>query len=279
MNYSLQVKKELIEGAPRNACCKQAYAKGLFFDLREWREKCLVQVLSAAVARHECARVYRDLYRREALMDGSVMIFSSEKLFSVHLEPPQFKCPHCRAHFLRGLMVVCGSVTDPEKSYHLEFRISNAEKIPYLNQFFHDIDWDFKYRKIDFGGGFYSKKASDIENLLQMAGATNTLFSLMNAQIRHEIRNEENRISNCIARHIAQTVKASEECRRAIERLIDAGKFENLPGELKQTAQLRLEHDDATLSELASLHNPPITKSGLNHRLKRIIALAQGLDE
>lgn len=279
MNYSLQVKQELIEGAPRNACCKQAYAKGLFFDLREWREKCLVQVLSAAAARREVARVYRDLYRREALMDGSVMIFSSEKLFGVHNELPQFKCPLCRAHFLRGLMIVCGSVTDPEKSYHLEFRISNAEKIPYLNEFFKEIKWDFKYRKIDFGGGFYTKKAEDVENLLQMAGATNTLFALMNTQIRHEIRNEENRISNCIARHIAQTVKASEECRRAIENLVAAGKFEAMPDELKQTAKLRLEHDDATLAELASLHNPPITKSGLNHRLKRIIALSQGLDK
>ena len=210
-------------------------------------------------------------------MDGSVMLFSSEKLFAVHNEPPQFKCPHCQSHFLRGLLVVCGSVTDPTKAYHLEFRISNAEKIPYLHDFFKSIDWDFKYRKIDFGGGFYSKKAADVENILQMAGATNTLFTLMNAQIRHEIRNEENRISNCIARHISQTVKASEECRRAIERITEAGKFETMPEELKQTARLRLEHDDASLAELASLHNPPITKSGLNHRLKKILAFAQGL--
>lgn len=279
MNYSLQVKKELIENAPRAGCCKKAYAAGLLFDLREWRERCLVQVLSSAAARHECARIYREQYRREALVDGSVMLFSSEKLFAVHKEPPTFACKNCRNHFLRGLMVVCGSVSDPEKSYHLEFRISNAEKIPMLSELFESLGWRAGFRKIDFGAGFYFKKATEIEDILRTVGASNALFALMNAQIARDIRNEENRVSNCITGNIRKTVGASAKICEAIEKIRAAGRFESLGGELCETARLRAEHPDAPLSELAALHNPPITKSGLNHRLQKILSFSAAIEE
>ena len=82
MNYSLALKEELIDGAPRSLCCKRAYAAGLLYDLREMRENCLVLVLSSAAARRECARAFREQYRRTALLNGSVLLFPSEELYA-----------------------------------------------------------------------------------------------------------------------------------------------------------------------------------------------------
>ena len=277
MNYSLSLKEELIEGAPHNACCKKAYAAGLLFDLREMRENCLVLVISSAAARKECVRVYREQYKREALLNGSVMLFASEKLYAAYKNPPSFCCPSCRAHFLRGTMIACGSVTDPGKAYHLEFRIANAEKVPFLADFLSEMGWMPKSRHIEGGVGLYFKKNIVIEEILSTVGANNALFALMNAKIARDIRNEENRATNCVTRNISKTVDAARRCCLAIEKIRAAARFDALMPELRETALLRLENPDISLLELAQLHNPPITKSGLNHRLHKIMAFAESI--
>lgn len=279
MNYSLLLKKELIDGAPRNACCKRAYAAGLLLDLREIRENCLVLVISSAAARQECARVYREQYRSEALTNGAVMLFASEKLYTSYQTSPIFTCAHCRTHFLRGAMIACGSATDPQKGYHLEFRLANPDKIPVLTGVLEELGWTPKIRAIEGGFGLYFKKNAVIEEILSTVGANNALFSLINAKIARDIRNEENRATNCVTRNIGKTVSASRRCCVAIEKIRGAARFEALLPELRETAKLRTEYPDASLTELAQLHNPPITKSGLNHRLQKIIAFANGLND
>ncbi len=278
MNYSLLLKNELIEGAPHSACCKRAYTAGLLLDLREMRENCLVLVISSAAARQECARAYREQYRREALLNGSVMLFASDKLYKVYRDAPAFACPQCRAHFLRGALIACGSVTDPTKGYHMEFRLANAEKVPVLTAVLEEMGWIPKARVIEGGTGLYFKKNAVIEEILSTVGANNALFSLINAKIARDIRNEENRATNCVTRNIAKTVGASQRCCAAIERIRAAARYDGLLPELRETAELRMAHPDAPLTELAQLHNPPITKSGLNHRLQKIIAFADALD-
>ena len=277
MNYSLRVKKELIEGAPRNACCKRAYAAGLLFDLREWREGCLVLVVSAAAARRECARVYRDLYRREALTDGAVMLFSSERLFAHYREMPQFSCPNCKRSFLRGLTVTYASFSAPDKPTHVEYRIANAEKIEVLSNFFAEIGLDLTCRVIDCGAGFYSKKNSEMEEVLRAAGAGRALFDFINAKIDRNIRYETNRDVNCTAANIKKAVSASSKHCAAIRTLMQEGRLDALPDDLRATAKLRLENPELDLVDLALKHTPPITKSGLYHRLQKLIRLADEL--
>ena len=279
MNYSLLLKNELIEAAPHNACCKRAYAAGLLIDLREMRENCLVLVISSAAARAECARMYRELYRREALLNGSVMLFASEKLYRAYKEKPAFVCPQCRQNFLKGTMIACGSATDPEKAYRLEFRLANLEKIPLLEELFTEMGWKPSCRSIEGGAVLYFKKNAVIEEIYSTVGANNALFALINAKIERDIRNDENRATNCVTRNISKAMNASHRCCVAIEKIKAAARFEGLLTELRETAELRLQHPDAALAELAQLHNPPITKSGLNHRLQRIIAFAEALDE
>ncbi len=275
MSYSIDLKEELIEGAPHGKCCKSAYAAGLLYDLRELRENCLVLVLSGLAARRECARAFREQYHRTALLNGSVLLFASEELYATYMDPPKFVCPHCASHFLRGLLVSCGSITDPRKSYHLEFRLSNPEKVPYLAEFLESQGWHAGCRALKGGGvGVYFKNSTVIEEILSITASNNALFALINAKIARTIRNEENRVTNCDTRNIKRIVGASAKCRDAIERLEADGKLVSLPLELRETAALRMEYPEASLEELAHHHNPPITKSGLNHRLQKIIAAA-----
>ena len=109
-----------------------------------------------------------------------------------------------------------------------------------------------------------------MEDLLVLMGAHRVIFDVINTRIEREIRNHENRVNNCDTRNLERTVSASERQMSAIERLRETGKLDNLPAELRETARLRYENPDASLDALADLHSPPITKSGLNHRLRRI---------
>jgi DNA-binding protein WhiA len=276
MNYSLSLKEELIDGAPRNKCCRRAYTDGLLYDVRELRENCLVLVLSGTAARRECAQAFRERYRRTALLNGSVLLFPSEEFYREYRDPPVLACPHCAAHFLRGLLISCGSVTDPTKAYHVELRLSNPEKIAFLAEMLENMGWHAGCRKLKGGGlGVYIKNSNVIEEMLSVLGVNQALFGFINARIEREIKNAENRATNCVTSNIARAVDASARVREAIEALMRTNRLSGLPAELQETAELRMQNPSASLKELAYLHNPPITKSGLNHRLQKILTAGE----
>lgn len=275
MNYSLALKEELIAGAPHADCCRRAYLRGLFFDAGETRGRGIVLRLSALSARDETARMYRECYRREALAGGTVLLFSSDELYhDLTAGPPAFGCDRCAAHFLRGLTVAYGSMTDPQTAYHLEYTLHDPAELPFLTDFFSARGWMVKCRKHRDGIGLYFKNSTVIEELLTFMGANNALFSLMNAKIARGIRNEENRATNCVTTNIGKAVGAAARIIEAVAEIRAAGAFERMPEKWQDTARLREENPDATLTELAGLHDPPITKSGLNHRLQNIAEYA-----
>lgn len=278
MNYSLALKEELIAGAPHAACCRRAYLRGLFFDAGETRSGGIALRIATLCAREEAARTYHALYRREALASGTVLLFSCEALYrDLTGGPPVFKCERCAAHFLRGLTVAYGSVTDPETAYHLEYTLHDPAELPFLTAFFAEHGWEVKCRKHRDGMGLYFKNSTVIEEILTLMGANNALFALMNAKIARGIRNEENRATNCVTTNIGKAVNAAGKILEAIAAIRDAGAFERMPEKWQETARLREENPDAALAELAALHDPPMTKSGLNHRLQNIAAYAAQL--
>lgn len=275
MNYSLQLKEELISAPPHAACCRAAYLRGLFINAAQTKTGKVILRLSALCARRECARVYRQIYKKTALVDGGTMLFSSDALLSDLTGTLHFTCPACADAFLRGAMISAGTATDPEKAYHLEFRVVEAEGRDWLLFALSNHDWEAKCRTIKDGFGIYFKKSAVIEDILSVLGANNALFALMNAKITRDIRSEENRLTNCDTQNIRKAVKASGRVLAAIAALRDSARFDVLPKELRETAELRESNPDATLLALAKLHNPPLTKSGLNHRLQKIIAFAE----
>ena len=280
MNFSLRLKAELIEGAPRGGCCKAAYLRGLFLDAAQTSKKGIVLRIASVDVRQECARLFREMYRREALMDGSTVLFASDALYEELTQaPPIFACPHCAAHFLRGVLISCGSVTEPTRGYHMEYRLSDAENLPLLADtlLMLDENWKGKSRATARGVSLYFKNSTVIEEILTLLGANNALFALINAKIERDIRNAENRATNCVMKNIGKTVDAASEVCAAVETIRIAAKFDSLTTELQETATLRVANPNASLSELAKMHNPPITKSGLNHRLQKIIQFAANL--
>jgi DNA-binding protein WhiA len=110
-----------------------------------------------------------------------------------------------------------------------------------------------------------------------MMGAQHTVFEIMNSRIEREIRNNENRATNCVAKNIEKTISAAQRQIEAINLLMERNRLETLPEPLRVTAMVRYRNPDATLDELARMHEPTISKSGLNHRLQKILDAAEDL--
>ena len=123
--------------------------------------------------------------------------------------------------------------------------------------------------------GLFYRNESAIEDFLTTCGASHMLFTLFNSQIEKDIRNLENRATNCVTKNILRSVEAAHQQAIAIEKLKEFGFFDELPKEVQITAELRLDNQETPLSELALMHTPPISKSGLNHRLARIVEEAK----
>ena len=184
-----------------------------------------------------------------------------------------FRCEECTACFLRGVFMAAGTVNDPEKSFHLELRLSLAERAQVVSDILTEIGMAPAVIKRNGYIGLYYKKVNVIQDFLTCIGAMQAVFSALNQQIERDIRNNENRATNCVARNISRSVSANARQLEAIRGLAERGLLPALPEDLQETAKLRLTYPDATLSELASRHSESITKSGLNHRLAKIMAM------
>lgn len=183
-----------------------------------------------------------------------------------------------RCAFLRGAFLAGGSVTDPEKRYHLELASSHVQASREVSTLLEDTG--FAPRTVMRGGNavIYFKLSEHIEDFLTMTGAPAAATEIMAAKVNKSLRNEVNRATNCDIANLDKTLKAAESQCRDIEKLRTAGKLDALPEQLKNTALLRMANMEASMTELARLHNPPITKSCLNHRLRKISELAKTVE-
>ena len=188
-----------------------------------------------------------------------------------------FKCGFCEQNFLKGIFLAIGSVNDPQKSFHAEFSVPCEIIAEKLDEMLAELG--IPARRIVRGKkiGLYYKKGSDLEELFAKIGANNIAFEIINSKIERDIRNNENRATNFVATNISRSVNAIGKQIDSILKLKGRGHFELLPDDLKITAELRLSNDDISLSELALLHTPPISKSGLSHRLAKIVEEADKL--
>jgi DNA-binding protein WhiA len=202
----------------------------------------------------------------------AVKLFSTLK--SEGIDRATLSCNECRVSFLRGLFISCATVTDPENQYHLEFIFRRPESASAAYNFLADTFTAPKIINRINGVGLVYKSSSVIEDILSVIGANQAYFILINGKIEREIRNNENRATNCETRNIAASVDAAQKQISAIEKLKSEDKFDSLPQSLKETAEMRILYPSLPLSELAGKFAPPLTKSGLNNRLKKILELA-----
>ena len=193
------------------------------------------------------------------------------------VNPLLLKKSCCQRAFLRGAFLCCGSMSDPQKGYHLEFVCNNMAQAAQLQEVISLFDIEAKIvpRKKYFV--VYIKEGAGIVDLLNVMEAHVSLMELENLRILKEMRNSINRRVNCEAANINKTVQASTRQVEDILFLRDNYGFSKLPDSLREMAEVRLEYPDAPLKELGEYLDPPVGKSGVNHRLRKLSELAEKL--
>ena len=183
----------------------------------------------------------------------------------------------CRKAALQGAFLAAGTMSDPERSYHFEIVCNTEETAAAMVQLIRSLGARASCTRRGRNWPVYVKEGGRIADVLSLMGARVSMMDFENARILREVRGGINRKVNCETANIRKTADASAQQIRAIRLLQKEGRLPELPGTLDETAKLRLQYPTATLEELGQLHDPPIGKSGINHRLRRLSALAEEL--
>lgn len=198
------------------------------------------------------------------------------KLFSIdESEVTPLEC--CRGAFLRGAFLGGGSMTNPKTQYHMEFDAKHEGYARQICSVFEELGISSRVTCRKNRYITYIKEYSAIADALGAMGAVSTAMDIYNISIEKEIRNTANRQANCEIANIEKITKTASLQIEAIKKLKNTMAFSELPSTLREIADLRCAHPDESLKELGDRLNPPIGKSGVNHRLKRIMEIAQKL--
>lgn len=294
MSFSKDIKNELIEIKIKKYCCRNYFLIGLLSDCRLYEEEGVAIGEYTTVSEENCLLV-------ERMLTG-VWKTTPEKEESVRMGAPVYKlrfrllergkelllldkedtdifenaaCEDCKKCFMRGAFVSLATISDPNTGYHFELKLKNAVRAKKMYNILTDEVSEPKIANRRNAVGLYYKSSVAIEDLMTYLGALKSVFEFINIKIERDIRNSVNRGTNCVAGNISKSVAAAQKHIAVISEIKAAGKLILLPDELFETANMRLELPSLSLSELARAHNPPISKSGLTHRLEKIIEFAE----
>ena len=299
-SFSYKAKAELCRTAVQRLCCARAECYGVLlycntFTMQEVRIITENPEFAARLPRlfHRAFNVKFDRLPAEET-PGSKLIFQitdPDKLRRIvdtlGYDPRQALVLHvnfamleedcCRVSFLRGAFLAGGSVTDPEKRYHLELSTSHVQASREVSALLQEMG--FLPRSVMRGGSavIYFKQSEHIEDLLTTLGAPVAATEIMTAKVDKEIRNGANRAMNCDMANVNKTLDAVAAQQEAIEKLEKTGQMEKLPEKIQETARLRMQNPELPLAQLAALFDPPISKSCLNHRIRKIMEEARKL--
>lgn len=296
MSFSDECKIELMrEELPKKPCCRRTMVQGLLFcadmsggvfrlavsggEVGEEIASFLSHQLRTEVKAQPFLRAGRSYLELTLVSRGTMAQLQRADMSDLPLSRSLgFDCESCTRAFLQGVFIATASVTDPSKMYHMELSCRSTQAARRIRELLCELGFSPKQVKRSSGVNLYYKSSAAMEDVFSYLHVNRALFSLINQKIERDIRNEENRATNCVAKNIQKAVDAAAVQVGAIQRLKQSRVWDKLPEQLRVTAELRLAYEDATLSELASRHNPPITKSGLNHRLIKLTELSKEIE-
>ena len=202
--------------------------------------------------------------------------FSAQDTVSLHINLPVVEDDCCKNAFFRGAFLAGGSVTDPGKGYHLEFATTHFSVSRECNVLMQEV-LGFYPKTASRNGGqvLYMKQSDQIADFLTYLGAPVASMGILEARLEKELNNKVNRRCNCDDHNTSKVVEAAQEQLSAIRVLHERGLMEKLPSKLKQAALARENNPAASLSELAAMMDPPITKPAMNNRMKKLVQLAK----
>lgn len=180
--------------------------------------------------------------------------------------------------YIRGVFLGSGSINNPHNKYHIEIILNNNKNTEYIIEILKKYGINFKVlyasNKNKAKNSIYSKDGEEISKFLAFIGASSAVLKFEEIRVYRDMRNNVNRIVNCETANLAKTVDASVKQINAINKLKETGKFNDLPDNLKELANLRIENPESSLIELGKMLKEPLGKSGVNYRMKRIIKMS-----
>ena len=295
-SYSYKTKKELCRQAPTGKCCAVAECYGMLlfgntFSMREIRIvtgnaelgkriftlfllafKTSFDVMPDEDEKGKQMYAITETSKLDKIFD--LFGFTRKKMLAHHVNLGMLEDECCRTGFVRGAFLTGGAVTDPKKSYHLELVTAhyNVSRQTYSLL----LEMDFSPKETSRSGNYivYFKQSEAIADFLTLLGAPTHATQLMLEKIEKDMRNAVNRKVNCDTANVTKMIDAAETQISAIEKIKSEGAFETLPEKLKQAAQLRLENPQSAIKELGELATPPVSKSCMNHRIRKLTEIS-----
>lgn len=296
MSFSSDLKEDLLHIAPTNPCCLLAQSYGLMLFGRGFSagevslstENEAVAQAYQYVAGRFCASAPRILRattrkykvevpdRQDRLRVLNAFGYDgTERARRMNWSNIQEDC--CVGAFLRGAFLACGTINSPEKNYHLEFVVPHYNLCLDLKKFLENNDFAPKQVRRNGLYVLYFKKTEEIQNLLTIMGASKFVMELIDVIIYKDIRNNVNRRLNFENANLNKTVDAAVRQIESIEKLQKHGLLSSLPDELREIAQLRLLNPDYSLRQIGDAMQPPMSRSGVHHRLGKLCDMADKL--
>ncbi len=285
MSYSQKIKEEMFEfGDKPKKCCIFSFLYGF--------------MIGGSIENEEYTVFSTNAKNREAFEFACSSAFSGKKncykiegkRLSIKKEHIRYftiaenvkamaKCKKCSEYFLRGIFTSYGTISNPEVAYRIDFNIG---KLDVCNQFKDYLEGQGLSPKMSKRGEkyfVYLKRSEDVSDFLARCGCNSLSFEILNYRIEKDIRNKANRATNCDSGNISKSVNASQKYLTVIKILNEKSLINSLPDNLKEIALLRLKYPDYSFSELGKLANPIISKSGVFHRLEKIIEFYEKITE
>ena len=295
MSFSSDVKSEIAKTENLSSCCLHAQVYGLVLfahfskynfsittentDVFELylsylREYCGVEPTVSDSGTKKMTAYLRSDSEKETVFDK---FGHSLKEPTLRINRANISDECCAGAFLRGVFLACGTVTAPERGYHLEFVVPYKKLCTDLMKFLDELELNPKYIVRKGNHVIYFKDSESIEDILAIIGAQDASLYVMGIKIEKDMKNKVNRKLNFEISNISKTVDAANIQVEAIEYIESKAGISSLPDNLQKIAYIRLENPESSLSELGKLLDEPISRSGINHRLNRIVKIAESL--
>ena len=283
MSYSQVIKEEMCRLEAVKDCCMRAELSAVYhINNAGGAPPGGIVTENAAVARriYNLAKILN--YPHPVINVNKKLNLKKNAVYSVHTgecaplsQSVKKKC--CKKAALRGMFLAGGSITDPEKLYHLEIYCKNIEMTRYIAGLMSGFNLNPKImERIDYNV-VYIKDSEQIVNFLNITGAHRALLSLENTRILKDVRNGVNRAVNCETANLEKIVNASLRQTACIAYIKDMIGFDALPANLREIAELRYQNREISLKELGLILSPPLGKSGVNHRMRKLESIAAEL--
>ena len=298
MSFSANAKAELCRDVPSRHCCAVAQAFGILLYCNTFSADSVRIVTESREFAWHLPRLFRKAFSMEfdefpsLAAPGKLVFqitdpdklqylmetygFDPDKTLALHVNLSVLEEECCRTAFLRGAFLAGGSVTDPGKGYHMEMATAHHAVARETFALIREV-MGFDPKIAGRGGSqvLYLKHSDLISDCLTFLGAPVSAMGIMEAKLEKEIKNKVNRRCNCDDANTSKVVDAAQGQLNAIRILRERNLLDTLPEKLKQAAEAREKNPESSLSELAGMMNPPITKPAMNHRLKKLMELAK----